>query len=179
VRRTLRAHLDAFDGPRLLVTHDPVDAMALADRVVVLETGRIVQRGTVAELRARPRTRYVADLIGVNLYQGRADGDRVALRDGGELRVTNDDQVGGDVFAVVRPGTVAIYRDRPAGSPRNTWAGTIGAIDHGVGLVRVRLDAEIPVTAEITPAALRDLHLEVGERAWASVKATEVELFPT
>ena len=57
VRRDLRRHLATFDGVRLLVTHDPVDAYALADRVVILEAGRVVQTGTLAEVTARPRGR--------------------------------------------------------------------------------------------------------------------------
>ena len=55
---------------RVLVTHDPVDAYALADRVAILDAGRIVQTGTLAEVTAHPRSRYVADLVGVNLVSG-------------------------------------------------------------------------------------------------------------
>ena len=70
VRRDLRRHLESFDGMRLLVTHDPVDAYALADRVVVLEAGGSCRRGTLAEVTAHPRSRYVADLVGLNLISG-------------------------------------------------------------------------------------------------------------
>ena len=70
VRRDLRRHLATFDGMRVLVTHDPVDAYALADRVAILDAGRIVQTGTLAEVTAHPRSRYVADLVGVNLVAG-------------------------------------------------------------------------------------------------------------
>ena len=54
VRRDLRRHLATFDGARLLVTHDPVDAYALAERVVILEAGRAVQAGTLSDVSARP-----------------------------------------------------------------------------------------------------------------------------
>src|SRR4029079_12009670 len=78
VRRDLRRHLESFDGMRLMVTHDPLDAYALADRVVVLERGTIVQTGTLAEVTARPRSRYVADLVGLNIVTGqRRDHDLV------------------------------------------------------------------------------------------------------
>lgn len=178
VRRDLRRHLDDFDGPRLVVTHDPIDAMALADRVLVLEHGQITQTGTLAQLRAQPRSRYVADLVGVNLYQGHMDHDDVRLSDGRELRTTNDRQITDEVFVVIRPGAVALYRTQPEGSPRNTWPGAIDAIDQTNDVVRVHLDGKIPITAEITQAALEDLELKIGAPAWASVKATEVELYP-
>ena len=83
VRRDLRRHLASFDGTRLLVTHDPLDAIALADRLVVLEGGRVTQTGSPAEVSGRPRSRYVAELVGVNLYRGRADGASVQLAGGG------------------------------------------------------------------------------------------------
>src|SRR5262249_57395693 len=70
LQRDLRHHLSAFDGVILLVPHDPVEAFALADRVIVLEEGRVVQTGTPAAVTARPRSRWVADLAGVNLFRG-------------------------------------------------------------------------------------------------------------
>src|SRR5215216_2248902 len=90
VRRDLRRHLASFDGTRLLFTHDPLEAMALADRLIVLEGGRITQTGNPAQVSAQPRSRYVAELVGVNLYRGRADGAIVRLADGATL-VTADD----------------------------------------------------------------------------------------
>ena len=63
VRRDLRRHLQSFDGMRIMVTHDPVDAYALADRVAVMDSGRIIQLGSIAEVTARPRSRYIASLI--------------------------------------------------------------------------------------------------------------------
>jgi molybdate transport system ATP-binding protein len=175
-RRQLRRHLEAHDGARVVVTHDPVDAMTLGDRVVVLEHGQVVQSGTLSELRERPRSRYVADLVGVNLYQGAADGGRIRLRAGGELVVT--DTVQGDVFAVVHPRAVALHRREPEGTPRNVWAGTVDHLDVEGDRVRVIVAGPVPVTAEVTPAAVADLGLAAGAAVWASVKATEVSVYP-
>src|SRR5207237_6354371 len=83
VRRDLRRHLREFAGVNLLVTHDPLEAIALADRLIVIEHGRIVQSGTPAEVAERPRTGYVADLVGVNLLRGRAAGGVVQVDGGG------------------------------------------------------------------------------------------------
>src|SRR5204862_4775073 len=83
VQTELKRHLSDFDGPCLLVTHDPLEALVLADRLVVLEGGRIVQEGTPALIARQPGTDYVAKLVGLNLYAGRADGDTVILAEGG------------------------------------------------------------------------------------------------
>jgi molybdate transport system ATP-binding protein len=177
VRRDLQRHLESFDGPRLVVTHDPIDVMALADRVIVLEHGQVAQAGTLADLRVTPRSRYVADLVGINLYRGTLVGSRVILRDGAELVVVNDDDRTGEVFAVVRPDAVALFRDRPEGSPRNTWAATVMTIDHEGPRARVTLGGPVPITAEITERAARELGVAVGTDAWVSVKATEIETY--
>jgi len=178
VRRELRRQLESFDGARLLVTHDPVEAVALADRVVVIENGRVQQAGTVADLRARPRSRYVADFAGVNLYTGVVRSDRLRTADGTELTVVNDTGVDGQAFAIVHPEAVAVYPAPPVGSPRNTWAGTVGDVDREGRRARLRIDAPTPITAEITENALVDLGLRPGSEVWVSVKATEIEVFP-
>jgi molybdate transport system ATP-binding protein len=178
IRRDLRRHLDAFPGPRLLVTHDPIDAMALADRVIILEHGHITQAGTVPELRARPRSEYAANLIGVNLYHGTLTGDHVILDGGINLTVVNDHNVTGEVFATIRPEAVALHRDQPSGSPRNIWQATVTTVDHEGPRARVTLNGPISVTAEITQRALDDLAIRPGTRAWVSTKATEIEIDP-
>jgi len=176
VRRDLRRHLASFDGTRLLVTHDPLEAMALADRLVVLEDGRITQTGNPAQVSAQPRSRYVAELVGVNLYRGRADGAIVRLADGATL-VTADDH-DGEVYAAVHPHAVALHRQPPEGTPRNVWAGTADTLDVVGDRVRVRVTGSVPIVAEVTPAAASELRLADGGPVWAAVKATEVTVYP-
>jgi molybdate transport system ATP-binding protein len=175
-RRELRRHLDAHPGVRIVVTHDPVDAMTLGDRVMVIENGRMVQAGPLAELRERPRSRYVADLVGVNLYRGAADGSRIRLREGGALVAAHHAR--GDVFAVVHPRAVALHRREPEGTPRNVLAGTVEHLDVEGDRVRVIMAGAIPVTAEVTPAAVAELELTTGAPVWASIKATEIAVYP-
>jgi molybdate transport system ATP-binding protein len=178
VRRDLRRHLRAFPGVNLLVTHDPLEAIALADRLIVIERGRIVQAGTPAEVTERPRSAYVADLVGVNLLRGTAVGEAIALADGGRLEVAGAGA--GEVFAVIPPRSVSLWRSRPEGSPRNVWRGRAAGLDLLGDRVRVRVDAPSrpSLVAEVTPAAVAELALAEGSEVWLSLKATEVRVYP-
>jgi molybdate transport system ATP-binding protein len=176
LRRDLRRHLAGFAGTRLLVTHDPLEALALADRLVVLEGGHITQTGTPAQVSARPRSRYVAELVGVNLYRGRADGAAIELEGGGILVAADGHR--GQVFAAVHPHAVALHRRAPEGTPRNVWAGTADALEVIGDRVRVRVAGPVPIVAEVTPAAAGELRLADGGPVWATVKATEVTVYP-
>jgi molybdate transport system ATP-binding protein len=177
LRRELRHQLEAFDGVRLVVTHDPLEAMAMADRLVILEQGRVLQSGSPAEVAERPRSRYVADLVGVNLFRGRAHDNVIVLDGGGSLTVAEG--IDGSVFAVVHPRTVALYRSRPDGTPRNVWEGRASNLDLEGDRVRVRLEGSPAIVAEVTPAAVRDLGLDRGDSVWVSVKATEINVYPS
>jgi molybdate transport system ATP-binding protein len=176
LRRRLKRQLDEFTGTRLLVTHDPLEAMSLADRVVVLEDGRVVQSGVPQDLSARPRSAYVADLVGINLFRGRARGERIELSGGGELVAARAPD--GEVFATIHPQAVALHLRRPEGTPRNVYRGPISSVDVEAERVRVGVGGAPPLIAEITPAALRELGLREGDAVWASVKATEVIAYP-
>ena len=175
-RRELRRQLEGYDGVRLLVTHDPMEAMALAERLIVLEAGHISQVGTPQEISEQPRSRYVADLVGVNLFRGRATGDEVLIGPSGRLVAPGAGR--GDVFAVVHPHAVALYREPPGGAPRNVWEGTAETLDLEGERVRVRVGGPLPIVAEVTPAAVADLQLADGGPVWVSVKATEVVVYP-
>ncbi len=176
VRRELRRHLASFGGARLLVTHDPLEAAALADRLVILEGGRVVQSGPVDEVTRRPRTRFVADLVGVNLLRGRAASGVVALEGGQQL--TALDAGHGDVFAVIHPRSVAIHRTHPEGTPRNVWPGTVRSVDLLGERARVAIGGSLPIVAEVSASAVRDLDLRERAEVWVSVKAAEVGVYP-
>jgi len=174
LRRVLRDQLSRYPGIRLLVTHDPLEAMALADRLVVLEQGRVAQVGTIADVTARPRSRWVATMLGLNLFRGVATDAGLEIA-GATIAALSD--VRGSAFAVVHPRAVALHRSRPEGSPRNVWHGQADSLDHEGDRIRVRISGPIPVVAEVTPAAVGELGLVVGDPIWVSVKATEVEVY--
>jgi len=176
VRRELSRQLAGFTGIRILVTHDPLEAIALADRLVVLEQGKVVQTGLPSEVTARPRSRFVADLAGVNLLRGTGKDDHIEL-DGGEVLAAPESGEG-DVFAVIHPRAVALYLARPEGTPRNVWRARAEDLDLRGERVRVRLSGPVPLVAEVTPSAVRDLRLDAGAEVWVAVKATEISVYP-
>ena len=160
----------------MLVTHELLDAVALADRLVVLEHGRVAQAGPVAEVAGRPRSRYVADLVGMNLLRGTAEGHDVAL-DGGGTVVTAD-PVAGDVYVAIQPHSVSLHRARPGGKSPQRLERPRRGTDLLGDRVRIHVDGEVPLVAEVTPAAVAELGLHEGSEFWASVKATEVDVYP-
>ncbi|WP_346620642.1 ABC transporter ATP-binding protein [Blastococcus montanus] len=175
VRADLRRHLVGFDGSTVLVTHDPVDAMALADRVVVVEEGRVVQTGAPADVARRPRTDYVARLVGLALLPGTGEGRLVRLGSGAVVAVA--EEAAGPVFAAVRPESVALYATRPDGSPRNVWpVRVVAATPHGA-TVRCELSGEVPLVADVTAASFAEMGLAPGAEVWATVKASEVAVY--
>lgn len=177
VRRDLRRHLEAFAGVTIVVTHDPVDAYSLADRVAILDAGRVVQTGTLADVTAHPRSRYVADLVGVNLIAGSVANGVLTTPSGAKIVVA--DAPNGPSFAVIRPHSIVLGRDvAPALSTRNFWSGKIVEIDLLGDRARVGVATALALTAEITAAALEAMQLRVGDEVTASVKATEIEVYP-
>ena len=176
VRRELRRHLARFPGPVLVVTHDPLEAVVLAGRLVVLEGGRVVQDASPDEVVSRPGSPWIAQLVGTNLLQGRSSGTRVELPSGAVLHTAT--AVDGQVRVVVHPRAVAVYRQAPHGSPRNVLPLQVVAFDVEAGRVRVTLDGAVRLVAEVTSAAAAELDLAAGGEVQAVVKAAELEVFP-
>ncbi|TWD79900.1 molybdate transport system ATP-binding protein [Kribbella amoyensis] len=202
VRAELGRHLARYEGRTLLVTHDPLDAMVLADRLVILEGGQVVQEGSPTEIARRPRTDYVAQLVGLNLYRGTADGTSVTLTGGGTVTIA--DPATGPVHVAFPPTAVSLYPERPAGSPRNSWPVRVTGIEQHAHTVRVRLapadhavghpvdhsvdravdhpdggpGAPPSLLTDVTPAAVAELRLAPGRQLWATLKATEVQTYP-
>ena len=206
LRRNLAAHLSSGRNggnnaaavplprtgqmPRLLITHDPADAFVLADRVHILEDGRLTQSGTPEELRRAPATAYAADLSGINLVRGTARDGEITVADDDATSGTAtgrsstamlhaaDTSVSGPVLATIHPRAIALHRERPSGSPRNVWRTTAEAVEPLGDITRVLLGAPLRLTADITPGAAHELLIRPGTALWVSVKATEVDLAP-
>ena len=180
VRSFLRDHLADFAGPAVLVTHDPLEAMVLADRLLVIEDGRLVQVGSPAEVARRPASAYVARLVGLNLWAGRLDAGRgtVALDGGGQLAVATS-APSGRVLVSLRPSSVTVHTERPEHtSTRNLWHGSVTDLQPLTDRVRLRVQGLPPALVDVTHAAVSELHLDVGRTVWLSAKATEAEAYP-
>ncbi len=178
VQAELKRHLADFVGPCLLVTHDPLEALVLADRLIVLEGGRIVQEGTPAQVARQPATGYVARLVGLNLYAGHADASRVALSEGGAFVIASQDHHG-DVLVALRPASVTVSNQRPQpSSARNTWPAKITGLTLLADRVRLDLDGEPSALVDVTPAAVAELSLHSGSQVWLTAKATDLEVYP-
>jgi molybdate transport system ATP-binding protein len=190
VRAQLRSHLEQFTGPVLIITHDPLEAMIMADRLLVIENGRVVQQGSPAQVARQPATQYVARLVGLNLYAGTLEvaSHRVFLDAGGTFTVTlgDDDPVASvragestrPVLVGLRPSAITIHTVRPThASPRNVWEGKVVGLELLADRVRVQVDATPPALVDISSAAVADLALRPGTAVWLSAKATETEAY--
>jgi molybdate transport system ATP-binding protein len=183
LRRLLRGILMKPDRTAVMVTHDLLDALAIADTVAVIEDGRVVEHGPARTVLTAPRSDFAARFAGINLVSGTVAGP-------GQLRTTWDAAMSGigDVppgsaaIALFRPAAVAVHLDRPHGSPRNVIPVVIAELDMHGTVVRVR-GAEQPdggtgLSADITAAAATDLDLEPGMTVYFVVKTQEVQILP-
>ncbi|MFD6802289.1 ABC transporter permease [Streptomyces cyaneofuscatus] len=180
VRHTLRRHLAEFGGVCLIVTHDPVEAVSLADRVLVLDDGRVLQDEPPAEVTRHPRSPWVARMLGRNAWPGTATADGLELAGGGHLVVAEPLAPGTEALAVIAPEAVSVHREKPTGSPRNVWPGTVREITSGSSRLRLLItsDRAPDLVAEITPQAAAELRIADGTEVWTGVKATEVTVVP-
>ncbi len=177
MRKMLREALAGRVGSSVLVTHDPVEALALGDLLMVMDQGRVTQTGTPDEIRSHPKTRYAADLLGLNFLSGTGEGDGLRLADGTHLFGPGE-QITGEAYAIIRPSAVALHRERPEGSPRNIWSGVVANIEPLGNHIRVEVDAGFSIMADVTISAIAALAIAPSTPIFVSVKATEVTIYP-
>ncbi len=161
----------------IIVTHDVLDALLLADRVLVMEGGRIVEQGPTREVLERPRSTFGAGIAGLNLMRGRAVGGAVHTPSGSTVAGLSDAPVpdGSEAVAVFSPSAVGVYVAPPAGSPRNVFASTIRELEPRGAQVRVRTDE---LSADVTLPVVAELDLMPGKDVHLVVKASEVTIYP-
>lgn len=196
LRALLHRVLQQQEQPTVLVTHDVLDAVVLADRVLVLSEGSTVESGPAREVLARPKAAFTARIAGLNLVSGVAAEDAVSLPEGalpeGALperalpegvrvrgRVVEPVEDGEPAAAVFAPSAVAVHRELPGGSPRNALPARLTGLEPRGDVVRLRAETGgNALAADVTPAAVAELGLAGGEQVWFAVKATEVAIHP-
>ena len=177
VQAELRRHLSDFSGPCLLVTHDPLEALVLADRLLVLENGKIAQEGTPAQVARQPGTEYVAKLVGLNLYAGHADGATVTLARGGAF-VIGDRGRRGDVLVALRPSAVTVSSQPPgAASTSHSWLARVSGLMLLADRVRLDLAGQPPALVDVTPATVAELSLRPGREVWLTIQVADLEVY--
>lgn len=168
--------------PAVLVTHDLLDVLSIADRVLVLEDGAVAESGPVADFVAVPRSRFGARMAGVNVVRGVLAGlttlrSAEGLWHGVPAATLSAES---EALAVFSPASVAVYSDQPHGSPRNSIRVRIAHLDVTGPVVRVRgadqADGGPGLAADITRDALAELRLTVGKLVWMTVKTQSVSL---
>jgi len=194
-RSVLRRVLAAESRTALLITHDLIDVLTLADRVLVLEAGKVVESGRVADVLAAPRSDFGARIAGVNLVRGRMVGPGTLCDAAGNnwhgvnwhgIPAEYSGSPAGEPLtmrqecvAVFAPAGVAVYREQPHGSPRNSVRVRIAALETTGGVVRVRAAAQAAgLSADVTPESVAEMRLQVGEQVWFTVKTQAVGIHP-
>lgn len=165
----------------ILVSHDLLDIVALADQLAVIEAGRVVEQGPVAEVLARPSSAFGARLADVNIIRG-------TLLDAGTLTagdlvvhgIADDDQyTSGRALATLRPAAITVALTAPQTSARNVWASTIRALETMPNGIRVRADVgPISLAADVTAASAAAMGLRPAMPVWLAAKAQEVTITP-
>ncbi|MDP2287256.1 MAG: ABC transporter ATP-binding protein [Actinomycetota bacterium] len=176
LRAGLVERLKEFEGCCVVVTHDPIDALLFADRVIVLEHGQVVQDDSPAGIAAHPHTRYVAALLSLNLLRGVASDGELVMGNGRAVQIANN-SLQGPAAAVIRPESIGLHREQPQGSARNVWPGVVSLIQPWEDRVRVHVDAGPSLIATITTGALAELDFKPGSPVWLSAKAVDIRAY--
>jgi molybdate transport system ATP-binding protein len=186
IRAVLRTVVHRDRRAVILITHDVLDVLTLADRVLIIESGKVVEIGPVAEVLAAPRSHFGARIAGVNLVNGTIEADGILRAgSGAHWHGTPAERLttGQNAIAVFLPAAVAVFRDPPLGNPPNTVAVTVTELDGRGPAVRVRgadqPDGAPGLAADIAVDTAAELRLTPGERVWFSAKAQEVTFYPT
>lgn len=175
MRQTLRRVLAGRSA--VIVTHDVLDALLLADRVIVMEGGRIVEHGPTRDVLARPRSSFGARIAGLNLARGAVESGAVRTPSGLLVAGLPDEVAVPEAepaVAVFSPSAVSVHRERPSGSPRNVFTATVRELEPRGSQVRIQTDE---LSADVTVAAVAELDLLPGTEVFLSVKASEVAIY--
>lgn len=179
VRAELRRLIKTLGLTTIVVTHDVVDALTLGDVLCVMREGQVVQIGDRRELLSRPRDRFVAEFLGINLLQGVADAGPdglTAVQCDGAVFYSSDD-VRGEVLLTCDPREIVLSREQPNDSSLNILHGRVASVAHFGAQTRIAIENGVSITAEITHLSEGRLGLQVGTEVYASFKASAARAY--
>jgi molybdenum ABC transporter ATP-binding protein len=182
LRGELQRMLRLIGRIAIMVTHDYIDALTFGDQICVMDKGRMLQIGSREELLRHPKSRFVADLTGVNFFEGQVSDSpddglaRIWVGDSCLYASCGAQEMGGTLVTFF-PSEVSISRDKPSGSPRNVFRSEVKEIVHMGDKVRVSLNGALQMCAEISANALDELALHEGDSVYASLKATAIKTY--
>jgi molybdate transport system ATP-binding protein len=185
MRALLRRVVREAGRTAVLVTHSALDALVLADRVLVLTDGRVVEQGPARDVLARPRSPFTARIAGAGPDPGTAVAGGLRTADGALISGRAEAVAPGEpAVAVFPPSAVSVFRSRPDGSPRNLLPVRLAALEPRGDVVRLQAaarpggpDWSDGLAADVTPAAVADLAVEPGAELWFAVKAAETTIY--
>ena len=184
LRPELRRLLAEFAIPVILVTHDRIEAIALADHLLVLDQGRVLQQGTAPEIFARPANLAAARILGVETVQpGRilqvADGLATVVVGQTQLVALAPSPMTQEVYICIRGEEVVLQRDREGtSSARNRLPAVVRSLVAQGPMMRVDMECGFPLTALVTRPSCEELGLEEEAKVVALLKAPAVHLIP-
>lgn len=172
---------DEFRIPMLYVTHDRFEALTLAEEIVVLVNGKVMQTGPVSGVFNHPANTDVAKLVGVEtVFPGKVIGihEGLASVEVGRTTLTalSPEAAAQNVFVCIRGEDVILQREAAPSSVRNRLAARIVSVRLENALVRIELDAGFPLLALVTRPACDELGLRAGETITALIKAPAIHL---
>jgi len=181
VRGELQRMLRLIGRIAIMVTHDYVDALTFGDRICVLDRGRVLQTGTRDQLLQHPKSRFVAELTGVNFFEGAVSASdnglaEIWVGDNMIYAACQEREMGGILLAFF-PSEVTISREPPATSARNVFRSQIREVVHMGDKVKLSLNGTLPMCAEISAQALSELAVGEGDTVYASLKATAIKTY--
>lgn len=179
IRKELKRIHREMEITTIHVTHNQQEALFLADRIGVINKGRILQVGTPEEIFRKPTSEFMANFVGVeNLLKGNAKikNDLTIINvDGINLVSTN--KIEGNVHLTIRPEDIIISREKIKSSARNSLKGNVIEIADMGGIIRVCVDVGFPLVVFVTRQSFIDLEINIGSAIWLSFKAQSVHVF--
>lgn len=187
LRTELKSRLKILGITSIYVTHDLAEAYVLSDRIAIMRNGRIEQIGDRDEVLEKPNSRFVAEFLGLNVYEGRISHDSPDLAkieiNATEILANSIGSVNGqEVLVTIRPENVilscepVIMNEKWCGCTCNNLAGTIVEIVQMKSSAKVLVDVGFPIRSELTLSSLKDLDLDEGKMVYVHFKADSLNI---